>query len=129
MSIESAGARDRAQAGGAAVAIAERLLKGRDRSKLAPKLVASLEKVSQVTTNADPAALPTLFAAAKGGEKSVRIAAIRALPQIGDASAVPVLEALLADADGEISRAAKEGLAGFPGSKADASVKENVQQQ
>ena len=62
---------------------------------------------------ADPSALPTLFAAAKGGEKSVRIAAIRAMPQIGHASAKPVLEALLTDADGEISRAAKESIAAF----------------
>jgi len=62
---------------------------------------------------ADPGALPALFAAAKSGEKSVRIAAIRALPQVGDASAAPVLRALVADSDAEISRAAKESLAGY----------------
>ena len=76
---------------------------------------------------ADPAALPTLFAAAKGGEKSVRIAAIRALPQIGDASAAPVLKALVADADKEISQAAQESLAAFPGSEDDIAVKKDVQ--
>lgn len=67
---------------------------------------------------ADPAALPALFAAAKSGEKPVRIAAIRALPQIGDASAAPVLKALSTDPDGEISQAAKESLAALPLSEA-----------
>ncbi len=76
---------------------------------------------------ADPAALPTLFAAAKGGEKSVRIAAIRALPQIGHVSAAPVLRASLADADPEISQAAKESLAAFPGSEGDSDVVQKPQ--
>jgi len=42
----------RAEACTATVAIAENLLKRRDSSKLAPKLVQPLEKVAQVTTNA-----------------------------------------------------------------------------
>jgi len=62
---------------------------------------------------ADPGALSALFAAAKEGEKSVRLAAIRALSQMGDASAAPVLRALAADADPEISKAAQESLAAF----------------
>jgi HEAT repeat protein len=71
---------------------------------------------------ADPAALPALFALAKKGKKSVRAEAIRALPQIGDASATPVLVELLADADSDISKAAKEGLAALPGRQVDAAV-------
>jgi len=71
---------------------------------------------------ADPAALPTLFAVAKSGEKSVRLAAIRAMPQIGDASAVPVLVGLFADADRQISEAAQENLAGLPGEQTDAAI-------
>jgi len=71
---------------------------------------------------ADPAALPALFALAKGGEKSVRLAAIRAMPQIGHASAMPVLVGLFADADGQISEAARESLAGLPGEETDAAV-------
>jgi len=70
----------------------------------------------------DPAAIPALSAAAGTGEKSVRIAAIKAMPQIGHASAVPVLSDLLADTDGEISQAAKEALAAVPGDEADAAV-------
>ena len=71
---------------------------------------------------ADAAALPVLFALASSGSKAVRVAAIRALPEIGHPSAVPVLEGLLADADDEISQAAQEGFAALPGREADAAV-------
>ena len=70
----------------------------------------------------DAAALPTLFALAKSGEKTVRIAAIQALPAIGHSSAVPVLVELLADADRQISDAAQENLAAFSGKEADTAV-------
>ena len=71
---------------------------------------------------ADPAALPALFALAKSGEKSIRLAAIRALSEIGDASAVPVLVGLFADADRQISQTAQECLAAIPGEQTDAAV-------
>ena len=71
---------------------------------------------------AEAGALPALVAAARSGEKPVRMAAIRAFPAIGDAAAVPVLVALLGDADGEIAKAAQENLAALPGPKADAAV-------
>ena len=70
----------------------------------------------------DPAALRTIFALAGKGPKSVRLAAIRALPGIADPSAVPVLVDLLDDADGEISRVAQECLAALPGPEADNAV-------
>jgi HEAT repeat protein len=70
----------------------------------------------------DASALSALFAAAKSGDKSVRTAAIKAMPDIGDGAAVPVLVELLADADNEISKAAQEGLAALPGRQADAAV-------
>lgn len=70
----------------------------------------------------DPAAVPALSAAAGAGEKSVRIAAIKAMPEIGHASAVPVLAGLLGDSDGEISKAAQEAIAAIPGDEADAAV-------
>jgi HEAT repeat protein len=70
----------------------------------------------------DAAALPTLFALAKSGAKSVRIAAIKAIPEISHASAVPVLVELLGDGDRQISQAAQETLAGLPGQQADAAV-------
>jgi len=69
---------------------------------------------------ADPQALGSLFALAMNSKtKSVRIAAIRALPDIGDPSSAGVLERLLADADSEISKEAQEALAALPGQKAD----------
>ena len=70
----------------------------------------------------DAAAVPALSDLAKSGVKSVRIAAIRALPDIGNASAVPVLVGLPADTDNEISKAAQEALAALPGREADAAV-------
>jgi len=70
----------------------------------------------------DAAAVTALSVAANDGEKSVRIAAIKAMPQIGHASAVPVLADLLGATDSEISQAAKEALAAIPGDQADAAV-------
>jgi len=70
----------------------------------------------------DPAAIPALSAAANAGDKSVRIAAIRAMPEIGDAAAVHVLADLLGATDGEISQAAQEALAAMPGDEADAAI-------
>lgn len=72
----------------------------------------------------DAAALGAIFALAGSGPKSVRMEAIRALPEIPDASAVPVLVGLLDDADGEISKNAQEALAALPGPEADAAVME-----
>lgn len=70
----------------------------------------------------DRAALPWLFDAAKGTSQPVRLAAIRALPEIGHPAAVPVLVELMKDSDLEIAKAAQEGLASLPGREADAAV-------
>jgi len=70
----------------------------------------------------DAGAVPALSVAAKSGDKSVRIAAVKAMPQVGHASAVPVLTELLDDTDGEIAQAAREALAAMPGDEADATV-------
>jgi len=78
--------------------------------------------IQTIGKRGDKAALPVLFAAAQSGEKSVRLAAIRALPEIGHALAVPVLVELLADDDLQISETAQEALAALPGKEADAAV-------
>ena len=62
---------------------------------------------------ADAQAIPALATAAKSGEKSVRLAAVRALAEVGNKSAVPTLEALANDPDSEVSQAAQESLASF----------------
>jgi len=67
-------------------------------------------------------AAPALLEAAKTGEPPVRIAAIRAATELGDAAAVPVLVQLLDDGNGEIAKVAQDSLAAFPGAEADAVV-------
>ena len=71
---------------------------------------------------ADPVALLWLYTLARKGEKTVRLEAIRVLPQIGHVSAVPVLLELLGDADRQISQAAQEAFGALPGTAADAAV-------
>ncbi len=70
----------------------------------------------------DPAASVSLVRAAKRGPKSVRVAAIEALAEIGGASAVGPLTSLLADSDSDIAKAAQEAFASIPGKNADAAV-------
>lgn len=70
----------------------------------------------------DASGLPALFAAARTGEKAVRITAIKTIPQIADASSVPALVDLMADSDRQIADAAKESLASLPLDAADAAV-------
>ena len=68
------------------------------------------------------AVLPALFALAKSANKTPRLAAIKAIPEIGHGSAVPVLAELMADADNEVAKAAQEALASIPGAEADQAV-------
>jgi len=71
---------------------------------------------------ADAGAMPALLAAAKTGDKAVRVEAIRAAAQIGDASAVPVMVQLMGDADREVAQVAQDALAAMPGPQVDAAV-------
>jgi HEAT repeat protein len=71
---------------------------------------------------ADDAALPALSAAARQGDKTVRLAAIRALAEVSNPSSAQVLVDLLGDEDREIAQAAQESLASLPGSKVDAAI-------
>ncbi|MEK7675906.1 MAG: HEAT repeat domain-containing protein [Verrucomicrobiota bacterium] len=70
----------------------------------------------------DVAASPALFASVRSGPNPVRLAAIRALPEIGHSSAVPVLAGLLGDSNREIAQTARESLASLPGPDVDAAV-------
>jgi len=70
----------------------------------------------------DPAALPALFAAARSGDKAVRLAAIGAAAEFGHASALPVFVELLGDADKGLAAAAQEGLGSLTGGEADATI-------
>ena len=70
----------------------------------------------------DAAALPALFAAADKGASAVRLAAIRALPDIGHPAAVPVLLELMGDPDSRWRRPPRKPWAACPGQEADAAV-------
>ncbi len=70
----------------------------------------------------DVGALPAVMALARDGAKAVRLAAIRVLPEIGGAAAVPALADLIFNADPQIAETAKSSLAGFPGAEADSAI-------
>jgi len=70
----------------------------------------------------DPAALPALLALAKEGQTPARLAAIRAVPEFGDASALPVLLELVFAADKDIAAAAQESLAALQGKQVDDAI-------
>jgi HEAT repeat protein len=71
---------------------------------------------------ADPGALPRLARAAREGDKTVRLAALRAIPEVGTPAAVPILAGLLPDPDPDLALAARDGLASVPGPEADAAI-------
>ena len=88
--------------------------------KLAPeKQVVVLQALGD---RKDIATVPAVLAAAKAGPSNVRVAAVRALPQIGCPSCLASLVALAAVADAEVAAAAQACLAGFPGKEADGTI-------
>ncbi len=70
----------------------------------------------------DTTALPALFALAQKGDATVRLEAIRALPQIDHVSAVPILVELSGNSDAKISQAAQDALAALSGEQTDAAI-------
>lgn len=70
----------------------------------------------------DVGALPAVMALARDGAKAVRLAAIRVLPEIGGAPAVPALADLIFNADPQIAETAKSSLAGLSGAEADSTI-------
>ena len=70
----------------------------------------------------DPTAMRAISASAGKGDKAVRIAAIGAMPPIGDSAALGVLAELMNDADAEIAQAARDNLAAISGKQADEAV-------
>jgi HEAT repeat protein len=78
--------------------------------------------IATLGSRGDAAAVPALLPLAQAGSKSVRLAAMQALPQVPQAASVPVLVALMNNADAEIAAAAKASFATMPGNDADAAV-------
>jgi HEAT repeat protein len=100
-------------------------------AKVTQALGAALPKISAdnqililgtLADRGDPAAMPAISAAAAKGERKVRLAAIEAMPPIGDASALNVLIKLMNDSDPQIASAAQDNLAAMPGKEADDAI-------
>jgi NADPH-dependent ferric siderophore reductase len=70
----------------------------------------------------DATALPAVMALVKSGQGEARTMAIRVLPQLVDASAVPMLFDLCSDADAEIAKIARSSLSALPGAAIDAAI-------
>lgn len=64
--------------------------------------------------------------AAVSGPKPVRLAAIKALSQVGDASSLPSLLETAIDADEDLALAAKATLADLPGDKVNSQIAESL---
>jgi len=71
---------------------------------------------------ADKAALPALFGLAKAGDVTARVAAIKAVAEIGKTGTAPALIELLKDPDGDVARTAESALAGLSGADVDETV-------
>jgi HEAT repeat protein len=89
-----------------------------------PKLAADKKIlfISVLGKLGDKAALDVLAAAAKAGDKPVRLAAIHAVTEIGTAGAGPIVIQLMTDSDQDIAKAAQDSLAALPGADVDAVV-------
>jgi HEAT repeat protein len=70
----------------------------------------------------DAKALPAVLGVAKSGPTHVRIAAMAALQRFGNASCVPALLEAAAEADADLSQAARNTLANLPGQDVDADL-------
>ncbi len=66
--------------------------------------------------------LPAVVKAAEKGPKQVRLAAISALGQVGDASCLSELIAIGLEEDAELSQAARDALGVLPGKETDAKI-------
>lgn len=70
----------------------------------------------------DAAAGPAVVGLVKSTDKAVKIKAIQGVSRLKEASAVPLLLQLTADADGQIADAAKASLVTIPGAEADKAI-------
>ncbi|MBN2450252.1 MAG: hypothetical protein JXR77_07675 [Lentisphaeria bacterium] len=70
----------------------------------------------------DPAAMTALAALARKGETASRVAAVRAMPEIGAPAAVRLLLTLHDDAERQVAEAARDALAGMAGGETDAAL-------
>jgi HEAT repeat protein len=105
---------------------------GTEVTKALAKELPNLSATSQVQLlsalgdRGDAAALPAVITAVKAKEESVRIAALKAVGQLGDASSVGLLAQTAAATKGAEQKAARESLYRLRGPKVDGAVLEGI---
>jgi HEAT repeat protein len=89
-----------------------------------PKLpaTAQVQLLSVLGDRGDGAALPAVIEAGKAQDESVRVAALRALGQLGGVANVPLLAERAAASKGAEQKAAREGLYRLRGPEVDAAI-------
>lgn len=92
--------------------------------KLAPNN--QIVVVQALGRRADSTALPMLMTLAKNAAKELSLSATRALGELALPAAVPLLLDLLNASDRDVAQAARESLAGIPGSDVDQIVVEKL---
>ena len=85
-------------------------------------VTAQVQLLWALAERGDPAAKPAVINAAKSSEADVRIAALKALGQLGDASSVTLLAQAAASATGAEQQAARGSLYRLRGSDIDAAI-------
>ncbi|MBN1509571.1 MAG: HEAT repeat domain-containing protein [Sedimentisphaerales bacterium] len=93
-----------------------------------PKLpaAAQVQLLSALADRGDALALPAVVEQVKSPDESVRVAALKAVGQLGGGASVPLLAQQAAVARGAEQRAARESLYRLRGAEVDAAILENV---
>jgi len=87
---------------------------------------AQVQLLSALADRGDVLALPAVLEAGKSQDESVRIASLRAIGQLGNASSVPVLAERAAASKGAEQKAARESLYRLRGPEVDAAILRNL---
>ncbi len=107
-------------------------LEGTEVTKALAKELPNLSATSQVQLlsalgdRGDSAALPAVIGALKANEQSVRIAALKALGQLGDALSVNLLARTAASTKGQEQKAARESLYRLRGTGIDEAILDSI---
>ncbi len=93
-----------------------------------PKLgpTAQVQLLSALADRGDVLALPAVIEAGKSQDESVRVASLKAIGQLGNASSVMLLAERAATSKGEEQKAARESLYRLRGPEVDAAILQNV---
>ena len=93
-----------------------------------PKLPAAgqVQLLSALGDRGDATALPAVIEAGKSQEESVRVAALRAVGQLGSVADIPLLAERAAASKGAEQKAAREGLYRLRGPEVDAAILKNL---